>query len=164
LNAYKVFETLNARGVRLSATDLLKNYLFSVLDRGGENDYELRSLEGRWEAMVGRLGTESFPNFLRVQWNSQRPFARQAELFKTIRGQVKTREAVFQLLRDMEEDLDTYSSSAPWNVTWYRTTTTTSPATPSPWRTSYPRTPRPVGMASPTKRRRTWSTAWEISP
>ena len=34
LNAYKVFETLNARGMRLSATDLLKNYLFSVLDRG----------------------------------------------------------------------------------------------------------------------------------
>ena len=34
LNAYKVFETLNARGVRLSSTDLLKNYLFSVLDRG----------------------------------------------------------------------------------------------------------------------------------
>lgn len=31
LNAYKVFETLNARGVRLSATDLLKNWLFSVL-------------------------------------------------------------------------------------------------------------------------------------
>ena len=29
LNAFKVFETLNARGVRLSATDLLKNYLFS---------------------------------------------------------------------------------------------------------------------------------------
>jgi len=32
LNAYKVFETLNARGVRLSATDLLKNTLFSVLE------------------------------------------------------------------------------------------------------------------------------------
>ena len=29
MNAFKVFETLNARGVRLSATDLLKNYLFS---------------------------------------------------------------------------------------------------------------------------------------
>jgi hypothetical protein len=33
LNAYKVFGTLNARGVRLSATDLLKNYLFWVLNR-----------------------------------------------------------------------------------------------------------------------------------
>ena len=31
LNAFKVFATLNARGVRLSATDLLKNYLFSVV-------------------------------------------------------------------------------------------------------------------------------------
>ena len=56
LNAYKVFETLNARGVRLSATDLLKNYLFSVLDRDERNDHELRELEDRWEALVGRLG------------------------------------------------------------------------------------------------------------
>ncbi len=31
LNAYRVFETLNARGVRLLATDLFKNYLFSIL-------------------------------------------------------------------------------------------------------------------------------------
>jgi uncharacterized protein with ParB-like and HNH nuclease domain len=30
LNAYKVFETLNARGVRLSSADLLKN-LFSIV-------------------------------------------------------------------------------------------------------------------------------------
>jgi hypothetical protein len=30
LNAYKVFETLNARGVQLSTPDLLKNYLFSI--------------------------------------------------------------------------------------------------------------------------------------
>lgn len=108
LNAYKVFETLNARGVRLSATDLLKNYLFSVLDRGGEDDHELRSLEDRWEGIVGRLQSENFPDFLRVHWNSRRAFARQADLFKTIRAQVTTREAVFQLLRDMEEDLDTY--------------------------------------------------------
>jgi len=119
LNAYKVFETLNARGVRLSATDLLKNYLFSVLDRGGQDEHELRNLEERWEAMVGRLQSENFPDFLRVHWNSRRPFARQAELFKTIRGQVNTREAVFQLLRDMEQDLDTYLAlSSPETSDW----------------------------------------------
>jgi uncharacterized protein with ParB-like and HNH nuclease domain len=61
LNAYKVFETLNARGVRLSATDLLKNYLFSVLARDEEAQHEMDELERRWEAMVGRLGSESFP-------------------------------------------------------------------------------------------------------
>ncbi|OGT88757.1 MAG: hypothetical protein A2514_15080 [Gammaproteobacteria bacterium RIFOXYD12_FULL_61_37] len=119
LNAYKVFETLNARGVRLSATDLLKNYLFSVLDRSSDKDHELRNLEERWEAMVGRLGAESFPDFLRAHWNSRRTFARQAELFKTVRNQVNSRERVFQLLRDMEEDLDTYLAlSSPEASDW----------------------------------------------
>lgn len=108
LNAYKVFETLNARGVRLSATDLLKNYLFSVLHRSDEHEREMKTLEDRWEAMVGRLGSESFPDFLRVHWNSRRSFVRQTELFKTIRGKVSTREAVFELIREMEEDMDTY--------------------------------------------------------
>ncbi|MBF0141192.1 MAG: DUF262 domain-containing protein [Magnetococcales bacterium] len=108
LNAYKVFETLNSRGVRLSATDLLKNYLFSVLDRGGDTDHELRNLEERWENIVDRLQSENFPDFLRVHWNSRWRFSRQADLFKTIRAQVTTREAVFRLLREMEEDLDAY--------------------------------------------------------
>lgn len=119
LNAYKVFETLNARGVRLSATDLLKNYLFSVLDRGGETDHELRTLEERWEDIVGRLQSENFPDFLRVHWNSRYNFARQAELFKTIRAKVTDREGVFKLLRDMEEDLDIYLAlSSPEASEW----------------------------------------------
>lgn len=108
LNAYKVFETLNARGVRLSATDLLKNYLFSVLARGKEPQYEMDELERRWEAMVGRLGSESFPDFLRMHWNSRQGFARQSDLFKTIRQRIQNGEAVFALLRDMDEDIDTY--------------------------------------------------------
>lgn len=107
LNAYKVFETLNARGVRLSATDLLKNWLFSLLAKDASN-HEIANLEDRWEAMIGRLGAESFPDFLRVHWNSRREFARQAGLFKTIRARVLDRAAVFQLLREMEEDLDHY--------------------------------------------------------
>jgi hypothetical protein len=121
LNAYKVFETLNARGVRLSATDLLKNYLFSVLDRSGEDDHELRNLEDRWEAIVSRLQSENFPDFLRVHWNSRHNFARQAELFKTIRNRITNRETLFLLLRNMEEDLDTYLAlSSPEASEWSR--------------------------------------------
>lgn len=108
LNAYKVFETLNARGVRLSATDLLKNYLFSVLHREGQHEHELKALENRWETMVGRLGSESFPDFLRVHWNSRFPFLRQTELFKTIRSKITSREEVFELIRTMEEDVEGY--------------------------------------------------------
>lgn len=108
LNAYRVFETLNARGVRLSATDLLKNWLFSLLARPSQSEHELARLQDRWEGIVGRLAAESFPEFLRVHWNSRHAFAREANLFKVIRAGVRDRDAVFTLLRELEEDLDHY--------------------------------------------------------
>ena len=108
LNAYKVFETLNARGVRLSSTDLLKNYLFSLLHREDEHEHELRALDDRWAGIVGRLGAESFPGFLRTHWISRRSFVRQSDLFKTIRSRVTTRGDAFTLLQGIEEDLETW--------------------------------------------------------
>lgn len=123
LNAYKVFETLNARGVRLSATDLLKNYLFSVLAREAHPERELGELERKWDNMVGRLGSETFPDFLRMHWNSRERFARKTELFKVIRGRIKSRESVFSLLRAMDEDIDTYLAltqpeGSQWAIPW----------------------------------------------
>jgi len=110
LNAFKVFETLNARGVRLSATDLLKNYLFSVISSQNTHETELKALEDRWERIVGLLGSESFPEFLRVFWNSRNKLVRKSELFKTIRGRVGTRESAFQLLRDLDHYSAVYAA------------------------------------------------------
>lgn len=86
LNAYKVFETLNARGVRLSATDLLKNYLFSVLARDKENDHELRTLEDRWEVMVGRLQAEDPAEQERTYNAVAQSFARGGTLNEALPG------------------------------------------------------------------------------
>lgn len=108
LNAYKVFETLNARGVRLSSTDLLKNYLFSIVHRESVHENEMKILESRWEQIIGKLGSENFPDFLRVHWNSRHTFVRQAELFKTIRNEIRDKGEAFQLLRQLEEDADIY--------------------------------------------------------
>lgn len=110
LNAFKVFETLNARGVRLSSTDLLKNFLFSVVHGAGGHEHEIRTLEDRWEAVVGKLGSESVPDFLRVFWNSQNPLTRHSELFKTIRARIRSKADVFSLLRDMDRDADIYAA------------------------------------------------------
>lgn len=115
LNAYKVFETLNARGVRLSATDLLKNYLFSVIHRDSvsiNNESEMADLEQHWEKLVDRLGAESFPDFLRVFWNSRYAFVRQSELFKRVREQISDRAGVFRLIREMDTDIDIYLTLA----------------------------------------------------
>ena len=110
LNAFKVFETLNARGVRLSATDLLKNHLFSVVSRARVHESEIVALENRWEGIVGLLGSESFPEFLRVYWNSRNRLVRKADLFKTIRGHVTDRGAVFELIRDLDRHARVYTA------------------------------------------------------
>ncbi len=121
LNAYKVFETLNARGISLSSTDLLKNHLFSVLYGDKDHLHEMKALEDRWEAMVVCLGSENFPDFLLVHWISRHTFVRQPELFRTIRSNVASREEVFKLLQGMEEDINSYLAltqveSAQWSI------------------------------------------------
>lgn len=111
LNAFKVFETLNARGVKLSSTDLLKNYLFSVVHGNQSGDeQEINELDARWEALVAKLGSESFPHFLRAHWISRYRFVRHAALFKVIRGTITSPADVFKLLREVEEDADIYAA------------------------------------------------------
>lgn len=121
LNAFKVFETLNARGVRLSSTDLLKNYLFSLISTADTHETEVQALETRWERIVGLLGSESFPEFLRVFWNSRHKLVRKTDLFKTIRRHITTREGAFILVRDLDYCADIYAALRDaqddrWNV------------------------------------------------
>jgi hypothetical protein len=121
LNAFKAFETLDACGVRLSATDLLKNYLFSVISTQETHETELKALEERWERIVGLLGSESFAEFLRLFWNSRNKLVRKSDLFKTIRRRIASRNAAFKLLRDLDDSAAVYAAlrdpqDSSWNV------------------------------------------------
>lgn len=119
LNAFTIFETLNARGARLSPADLLKNYLFSVVDRPAARPAEIDALEQRWEALENRLEGERLTEFVRAHWNSRHAFSRETDLFKTIRAGSPDRGAVFGLLRDMEMDVDVYAAlSRPESALW----------------------------------------------
>ncbi len=112
LHAFTVFETLNSRGVKLSATDLLKNYLFSVITGPSGQDshsVETNKMEETWEVIVSTLGNEPFPTFLRVYWNSCHPLVRQPNLFKTIRRAVTNREQAFNLLRELDRHARIYT-------------------------------------------------------
>ena len=119
LNAFTVFETLNARGVRLSATDLLKNYLFSIIARSEAHESEVSTLEKRWEDIVALLGGESFPEFLRVFWNSHNKLVRKSELFKTIRAHVRDKPGAFALIRNLDRHARAYAAlRSPEADTW----------------------------------------------
>ncbi len=114
LSAYTVFETLNARGLELTETDLLKNYLLSLADRlsPSQMDPVLR----QWARITARVGTAKFPEFLRHHLNSHREYVRQKQLFKTIKRDITSLDSVFSLLNRLETDaawfegLNDYSS------------------------------------------------------
>ncbi len=110
LNAYKVFETLNARGVKLSTADLLKNYLFSIVD---SNEKETRKeefelLEYLWSELLRKLGSEKLPEYIRYYWNSKNKTVRKNDLFKTLKSNIKDKANVFALLRDLVEKADIF--------------------------------------------------------
>ncbi|TAN40622.1 MAG: DUF262 domain-containing protein [Nitrospirae bacterium] len=108
LNAFKVFETLNARGVKLSSSDLLKNYLFSVVDATSPHRSELDEMEQLWSKVIGNLGSEKFPEFLRLYWNSLNKTVRKNDLFKAIRKEIKTKGDAFSLIRELNNSADVY--------------------------------------------------------
>ena len=110
LNAFRVFETLNARGVQLSSADLLKNYLFSVVDAADPHETEINEMESLWGRVIGKLGSEKFPEFLRVYWNSRNRTVRKNDLFKAIRRSIRTKQEAFSLIRELDVNTDLYVS------------------------------------------------------
>ena len=108
LNAFKVFETLNARGVQLSSADLLKNYLFFVVDETKPHISEIEELENIWSKIVGKLGEQNFEDYLRYYWNSINKSVGKKNLFKNVKGNIKSKEQVFELIRNLNDTADLY--------------------------------------------------------
>ncbi len=106
LNAYAVFETLNARGLELTVTDLLKNYFFSRVKVGADLD----ALQRRWRALVGTVRQERFPEFLRYHLLCEIPKVRSARLFKLVRDRVKSAQDVFALMDVLRARSEIYAA------------------------------------------------------
>lgn len=108
MNAFKVFETLNARGVQLSSADLLKNYLFSLVDNTSQYPDRIATLEERWSTLTKNIQAEKLPDFIRYYWNSKNKTVRATELFKVIRENIKIDKDVFALINEMISYSDIY--------------------------------------------------------
>lgn len=114
LRAYTVFETLNSRGVGLTVTDLLKNYLFSLA-----SEVDLRHIKEQWNRIIAQIGLDGFPTFLRHFWISGNKLIRQEYLFRTIKKYVRNSEEVFDLLDRVEKCAQLYAAlSNPSDSFW----------------------------------------------
>lgn len=99
LNAYTVFETLNSRGVELTSTDLLKNYLFSLV---AKSNTDLKLVKSQWRKIVDTVGLKDFPVFLRYFLVATRKQITKEYLFKEIKNYARVDQDVFELLDQLE--------------------------------------------------------------
>jgi len=100
-DAFKMFETLNDRGLRTSQADLIKNYLFS---RSGDR---IGEVQARWSYMRGALESatddaEITMTFLRHALITQRGYLRKAQVFEAVRDLVKSEQAAVSLASTLE--------------------------------------------------------------
>ena len=111
LDAYTVFETLNARGLELTTADLLKNYLFSKV----RVPYDLDALQRRWQALISTVTPERFSEFLRYHLLCEHAGIRKERLFKLIRDRISTSQQVFDLLDALETRAELFAALADAN-------------------------------------------------
>lgn len=106
-SAYTIFETMNDRGLALSATDLIKNYLFG---RAGEE--RLSVVKHNWSQMTGILDavgeSEIAKSFIRHYWVSRYGIVRHQELFDAIKGQYKNSADAVQFSQQLASEAVNY--------------------------------------------------------
>ncbi len=81
-NAYKMFETLNARGLRTSQSDLVKNYLF---EQAGERVMEAQHKWSSMQALLESLADEDITlDFLRQMLISMYGYLREPDIYDRV--------------------------------------------------------------------------------
>lgn len=93
--AYIIFESLNARGKALETADLLKNHIL----RKAHND--LSSATETWNTIIDNLDNIDPTKFIRYYWNSTKKFAREKDLFKSLRKDISSQSDVNTLLSNL---------------------------------------------------------------
>jgi Protein of unknown function (DUF1524) len=100
-DAFKMFETLNDRGLRTSQADLIKNYLFS------RSNGRIAEVQARWSYMRGALESTSEDaditmTFLRHALITQRGYLREADVYDVVQKAVKSEQAAVTLSSTLE--------------------------------------------------------------
>ena len=106
LNAYTIFETLNDRGIDLSITDLLKNYLLSLFARKQDQKFA----KNRWDSIVQKVELKNFPIFLRYYWMIENKSLKKEELFKSIRNTINNRKTALAFLESLNLYAEIFSA------------------------------------------------------
>jgi hypothetical protein len=104
-DAYKIFESLNDRGMALSALDLVKNFVFGTVS--AERHPELATT---WEDMVSQIVDADAEDFLKVAWTAQFGRVQRGALYSLIRQEYSSEPQVIELVRTLAVQAELYTA------------------------------------------------------
>jgi hypothetical protein len=119
-DAYRMFETLNDRGLKSSQSDLVKNYLF------GRSSERLPEVQQKWTFMRGALETieedDITVTFLRHALTVIYGFIREPQVYETVQEHAKGPQPVVTFMNRIELLANTYvaifnADHEKWNAT-----------------------------------------------
>lgn len=107
--AYIIFETMNDRGLKLSAADLLKNYIY------GKADDRLSEAIQKWQTMRGTLETlgdaeSGIVEFIRYLWVSKYGHIRTRDLYDSIKEKIINKTAALTWVSELESRSRDYAA------------------------------------------------------
>ena len=107
-DAFRLFETLNDRGLPLNAADLIKNKLFA---RAGECIDDVKSA---WLQTLERTGPDEILGFLRYYWAAFHGAVRKDALYEAFGGRLEHLDAVetLSLANELAENAELYAAIA----------------------------------------------------
>lgn len=111
--AYRIFETMNDRGLKLSAADLVKNYLYSLLDEKQPDQSEQITL--RWQSMsaiLESLGREDGDavDYIRYFWITTHGHTRSGDLFDKVKTEVNSAAGALAWAEILQKRADDYAA------------------------------------------------------
>jgi hypothetical protein len=84
-DAFKIFETLNDRGLRLSVPDLLLNFLMGT----AHDDAERIQIRKSWDGIIEAMGKRDVGIFIRHIWVSKYGDLKNIDLFTALKGHIE---------------------------------------------------------------------------
>ena len=108
-DAYRMFETLNDRGLRTSQADLIKNYLF------GRADDRISEAQHSWTRMRTTLETidedDISVTFLRHALIVQRGYLRETDVYRAVQEVARSADTAVRLATVLDDLANSYAAS-----------------------------------------------------
>lgn len=107
--AFTIFETMNDRGLRLSAADLLKNRLYGIGDNRKDEIIQ------KWQAMTATIETiegesENVVEYVRCYWITRKGQTRTKDLYDEIKNEATNPTKAVNLASDLEAAAQDYAA------------------------------------------------------